>query len=62
MRSPSPSEIRTGLDPAAVDALAEVLHTLLCPRGLLNGPTPRDRARARFILLDLRERDWKLTR
>jgi len=57
----SAADVRNHLDPAAVDALADQLHALLCVP--VAGPPPSwpenhrdgDRTKARFVLLGLRE-------
>lgn len=64
----SPADIRNGLDPVEVDALAMQLHSLSCvvlgAPGALSSPDHAifDRTRARFILLGLREWGWSLTK
>lgn len=64
----SPADIRNGLDPAEVDALAMQLHSLSCVvMGMpdsLSSPEHRasDRAKARFLLLGLRESGWSMTK
>ena len=68
MRTPSPADARCDLDPATVDALADQLHTLSCVPliGHTAKPTPKHRdgdlAKARFLLLGLREAGWTLVR
>lgn len=65
---PSPADIRNGLNPAEVDALTMQLHSLSCvvlgaPDSLASTEHRNvDRAKARFILLGLREAGWSLTR
>lgn len=67
-RPPSPADTRTHLDPTTVDALAHEYHTLHCLP--LSGPDPThdhhshidtDRAKARFLLMGLRQHGYTLT-
>jgi hypothetical protein len=67
-RPASPADLRNGLDPAAVDALAAQLHALRCAP--LAGPDRRahdprhrdyDLSSSRFLLLGLRDTGWALT-
>lgn len=64
----SPADLRNNLDPAAVDVLADQIHMLCC---LAIGAPPQqwpdhhrdaDRSNARFILMGLREKDWRMVR
>jgi hypothetical protein len=57
---------RNGLDPAQVDALALQLHALHCRPMFSRQPSwddrhwDGDRAKARFLLLGLRDDGWRL--
>lgn len=61
MESPSPADIRNDLDPDAVDALADQLHTLSCvplagqPQEWPTEHRGADRSKARFVLMGLRD-------
>jgi hypothetical protein len=63
----SPADLRSNLDPAEVDALADQFHVLFCVNiAGQQPPWPKshrdlDRSKARFVLMGLRDAGWRLT-